>query len=77
MTDDVGRKERILPGSENLQRYPRKFHMHEVYQSMGIPHYGKLKGAYKIPIEDSNRAVSLGYKIVRLGIYYADVEGEE
>lgn len=74
MTDDVGRKERILPGSENLQRWPHKWHMHEVYRSMGIPHYGKLKGVYKIPIEERTRAQALGYEVVRLGTYYAYVK---
>lgn len=65
---------RTLPGSEEIQTYPgRNFGQNEY----GIPHYGRLHGAYKIAKEHAKPAETIGYTIVSIKTHYAFVKPVE
>lgn len=61
----------ILPGTEELQRYPHSPGL------MGVEHYGRQKGLYKVGADNETRIGALGYHVRRTGRYYIYVEREQ
>jgi len=72
------RRERILPGTEEMWRHPESLRkQHEVYRAKGVIHYGRHRGLYKVGSLSKPQAIDAGYTLVREGTYYAYVQAPE